>query len=204
MIRELEKKVVAYGSVDYTPGHEVVERCFYDAKRRLPSHNEYCHSHAGWRDDEYIDPDRSYYCGIKEQLEHLEEVSKLKAAPLWSATLDNPLLAAGNSLFPVGVVKSSSEIREEISTARDSGHIRGLAQIKFTGLRVVWPEDEPGFLFTRTCCIGVLLSCLGVLGFRVAYGDWGTAYTAGAYYVALAGIVLAWFGRQGIIDILRK
>lgn len=69
--------------------------------------------------------------------------------------------------------------------------------MKFTGFRVVCPEEEPGFIFAVRCCEGVLLACLGILGARIAYGDWGIAYTAGAFFVALIGIVMIWPGHPG-------
>lgn len=69
--------------------------------------------------------------------------------------------------------------------------------MKFTGFRVVWPEEEPEFIFAVRCCGVVLLPCLGILGARMAYGDWGIAYTAGAFFVALIGIALIWPGHPG-------
>ncbi|KAF4424830.1 hypothetical protein CFRS1_v014820 [Colletotrichum fructicola] len=50
----------------------------------------------------------------------LEEISKLEAAALWSATLENPILAAGNSLFPAGLVKSSKAFYEDLHRASAS------------------------------------------------------------------------------------
>lgn len=71
--------------------------------------------------------------------------------------------------------------------------------MKFTGFRVVWPEEEPQFIFAMKCCGGIVLACLGILGARIAYGDWGIAYTAGAFFVALIGVALIWPGHPGAL-----
>ncbi|KAF4488595.1 hypothetical protein CGGC5_v003130 [Colletotrichum fructicola Nara gc5] len=57
---------------------------------------------------------------MEELRGRLEEISKLEAAALWSATLENPILAAGNSLFPAGLVKSSKAFYEDLHRASAS------------------------------------------------------------------------------------
>lgn len=109
--RELKDKASQFGSIAYNPGHidDKYAGCWYDADERRPRHGEYC---DGFRTDayadgyEYIDCFECMYCGMEEQLERLEEISTLEAAALWSAALNNPILAAGNSLFPLGLVKT--------------------------------------------------------------------------------------------------
>lgn len=110
-IRELKDEANNYGAIPYNPGHvdDKYAGCWYDADEWRPRHGDYC---DGFRTDayaygyEYIDCSEGMYCGMEEQLERLEEIAKLEAAALWSATLDNPILATGNSLFPSGLVKT--------------------------------------------------------------------------------------------------
>ncbi|KAL3304785.1 hypothetical protein RB213_015717 [Colletotrichum asianum] len=114
-IRDLKDKANTYGPIAYNSGcsdysdHYICTRCWYDADAPGPTHGYFC---DGFRTDayadgyEYIDCFEEMYCGMEEQLGRLEEISKLEAAAMWSATLDNPILAAGNSLFPAGLVKS--------------------------------------------------------------------------------------------------
>ncbi|KAF5505860.1 hypothetical protein CGCS363_v005481 [Colletotrichum siamense] len=175
-------------------------RCCYDEDRWQCWHGVGCDGF--WGDEnadyyEYSGCSYARYCGMEEQMRRLEEISKLEAAALWSATLENPILAAGNSLFPAGLVKSPKAFYEDLHRARGTGHVRGLAHMKFTGFRVVWPEEEPEFIFAMRCCGGIVLLCLGILGARIAYEDWGIAYTAGAFFVALIGIVLIWPRQPG-------
>ncbi|KAF4906162.1 hypothetical protein CGCFRS4_v000503 [Colletotrichum fructicola] len=155
-----------------------IGRCWYDEDKRQCVHGEGCNGF--WGDEnadyhEYFGCSYPRYCGMEELRGRLEEISKLEAAALWSATLENPILAAGNSLFPAGLVKSSKAFYEDLHRVRGTGHVRGLAHMKFTGFRVVWPEEEPGFIFAMRCCEGVVLACLVILSARIAYGGLGNS-----------------------------
>ncbi|KAF4873975.1 hypothetical protein CGCSCA1_v006985 [Colletotrichum siamense] len=203
-IRELRDQVsdsdAIASKLDYDEyGDDFIDigRCWFDADKWQCVHGEGCNGF--WGDEnadyyEYFGCSFARHCGLEQQMGRLEDISKLEAATLWSATLENPILAAGNSLFPSGLVKSPKAFYEDLRRARETGHVRGLAHMKFTGFRVVWPEEEPGFIFAMRCCEVVVLACLGILGARIAYGDWGIAYTAGAFFVALVGIVMIWPG----------
>lgn len=124
-IRDLKDKANTYGSIAYNSGRSdysddyICTRCWYDTDGRGPEHGYFC---DGFRTDPYadgyvyIDCFEEGYCGMEEQLERLEEISKLEAAAMWSATLDNPILAAGNSFFPAGLVKSPKFVAALLSS----------------------------------------------------------------------------------------
>lgn len=69
--------------------------------------------------------------------------------------------------------------------------IRSVAQIEFTGFRVLErPNVNMGFRILLA--VSATAFCIMILAARIIHGDWATAYTAGASFVALAGVLSTW------------
>ncbi|KAF4912042.1 hypothetical protein CGCF415_v003950 [Colletotrichum fructicola] len=129
-IRELRDQVSDFDAIaskrdydEYGDDYIDIGRCWYDEDKRQCVHGEGCNGF--WGDEnadyhEYFGCSYPRYCGMEELRGRLEEISKLEAAALWSATLENPILAAGNSLFPAGLVKSSKAFYEDLHRASAS------------------------------------------------------------------------------------
>ncbi|KAF4918354.1 hypothetical protein CGCVW01_v008979 [Colletotrichum viniferum] len=116
-IRELRDQVSHFGAIaskqdyeDDSDDYMNEMRCCYDEDRWQCWHGESCNGFWGNENAdyyyEYFGDSYARYCGMEELMGRLEEISKLEAAALWSAILENPILAAGNSLLPSGLVKS--------------------------------------------------------------------------------------------------
>ncbi|TID00213.1 hypothetical protein CH35J_006187 [Colletotrichum higginsianum] len=77
---------------------------------------------------------------------------------------------------------------------RETTHLHSVAQIEFVGFHVAqrpgesWAGGGRGALI-----VGSAMGFIGILvALRVLHGDWGVAYTAGAFFVALAGVLSTW------------
>ncbi|KAF4812294.1 hypothetical protein CGCSCA5_v009169 [Colletotrichum siamense] len=126
-IRELRDEVSRFVAIaseqdyeDDSDDYMNIMRCCFDEDRWQCWHGESCSGFWGNENaDSYEYFGCSYtrtYCGLEEQMGRLEEISKLEAAALWSATLETPILAAGNSLFPAGLLKSPKFVATLLSS----------------------------------------------------------------------------------------
>ncbi|KAI3528941.1 hypothetical protein CSPX01_15893 [Colletotrichum filicis] len=143
--------------------------------------------HEAWEED-YTSSELSS-CGVQIHVDRLKELSKLKLASVWDMLLVYPKLAVGNDVLYDRWIYSSKDIIPPVETAV----IRAVADIEFVGFRIVeWPYTSfstPSviLLVGSTVVFGLL-----VIVSQAVYRDWGVAYTAGAFYVALAGVLTTW------------
>ncbi|KAK2040040.1 hypothetical protein LZ31DRAFT_55568 [Colletotrichum somersetense] len=163
-------------------------RCYHDTSSGRVIHWGLC-----------CDPDvykpADLYCDVQDQRERLEEISKLELIPSWSMFLADPSLAwANDPLLEDWIYDSKTIIPPQHRKV-----IHSVGQIEFTGLRLSeWPYGRqngvPGPLFVG----GTMTFCGIIFAARVIHGDWGIAYTAGAFFVALAGVLSTWVVGQPI------
>ncbi|KAF6826245.1 hypothetical protein CPLU01_09784 [Colletotrichum plurivorum] len=192
-IARLRAEAESYGDVPrHGPDEDDESHCYYDPAAAKVQHRPCCL----WWDPDLDCADRSS-CGIEEQLHRLGQIERLEAAPLWSMALEHPRLAAGSSLLARDAVYSSWAFHYDLQRHRKRGYGDGVAEMEFRGYRVVWPEDGAEIAAAARCCAAAAGLLAVVLGARAVHGEWGTAYAAGAFYVALAGVVSTWIGRSG-------
>ncbi|OBR11635.1 hypothetical protein CH63R_03931 [Colletotrichum higginsianum IMI 349063] len=126
------------------------------------------------------------------------------AAPcllLCTGSPDNATITAvpvGDDADPPGLPRINNdgeplELRI-VMPPRETTHLHSVAQIEFVGFHVAqrpgesWAGGGRGALI-----VGSAMGFIGILvALRVLHGDWGVAYTAGAFFVALAGVLSTW------------
>ncbi|KAI3552242.1 hypothetical protein CABS01_11507 [Colletotrichum abscissum] len=159
--------------------------CYHDLRMDTVQHSSMIHEARG---EDYTSPKLSS-CGVQIHVDRLKELSKLKLASVWDMLLVYPKLAVGNDVLYDRWIYSSKDIIPPVETAV----IRAVADIEFVGFRIVeWPYTSfstPSviLLVGSTVVFGLL-----VIVSQAVYRDWGVAYTAGAFYVALAGVLTTW------------
>ncbi|KAK1539130.1 uncharacterized protein CCOS01_00444 [Colletotrichum costaricense] len=159
--------------------------CYHDLRMDTVQHGSMIHE--AWGED-YTSP-KLGSCGVQIHVDRLKELSKLKLASVWDMLLVYPELAVGNDVLYDRWIYSSKDIIPPVETAV----IRAVADIEFVGFRIVeWPYTSfstPSviLLVGSTVVFGLL-----VIVSQAVYRDWGVAYTAGAFYVALAGVLTTW------------
>ncbi|KAK1637613.1 hypothetical protein BDP81DRAFT_517012 [Colletotrichum phormii] len=160
--------------------------CYHDLELDMVMHGyEVCY----WaRGDDYTVPKHSC-CDVQTHVDRLTELSKLKMASAWHMILAYPELAAGNDVLYDKWIYSSKDIIPPMKSAL----FRAVADIEFIGFRIVeWPYisfSTPSMTITvgSTVVFGLF-----VIVSQAIYRDWGVAYTAGAFFVALAGVLTTW------------
>ncbi|KAK1995370.1 hypothetical protein LX36DRAFT_751159 [Colletotrichum falcatum] len=158
-------------------------RCYHDTSKDFVMHGDFC-------GDPEIYVDLSYE--VRDQRERLEEISKLELVPTWPLFLADPSLAWGNDpLIENWIYHSKS-----IMPSPHGKVIHSAAQIEFTGFRLSeWPYRQDRA--PRPLVVGGMVTFCGIIIVtRVVYGDWGVAYTAGAFFVALAELLSTWVAGQ--------
>ncbi|KAK6218943.1 hypothetical protein QIS74_06152 [Colletotrichum tabaci] len=130
------------------------------------------------------------YCGIPEHVDRLSEIKRLELVSVWPKLLENPSLAEVNDVIHEGWIYSS----KDVMPPRETTHLHSVAQIEFVGFHVAQRPGESWAGGGRVALIvGSAMGFIGILvALRVLHGDWGVAYTAGAFFVALAGVLSTW------------
>ncbi|KXH47857.1 hypothetical protein CNYM01_01375 [Colletotrichum nymphaeae SA-01] len=159
--------------------------CYHDLTLDRVQHDDLVHE--AWGEDyESFKPSR---CGVQIHVDRLKELQKLEMISFWDMLLAVPKLAAGNDVLYDGWIYSSKDILPPVETAV----IRAVANIEFIGFRVVeWPYTSFSTPSVILLVGGTVVFGLLVIASQAVYRDWGVAYTAGAFYVALAGVLTTW------------
>ncbi|KAK1726658.1 uncharacterized protein BDZ83DRAFT_650343 [Colletotrichum acutatum] len=110
-------------------------------------------------------------------------------ASTWNMLLAYPELAVGNDMLYDKWIYSSKDIIPPVEAAV----IRAVAEIEFVGFRIVeWPYASFSTPSVILLVGSTVVFGLFVIVSQAIYRDWGVAYTAGAFYVALAGVLTTW------------
>ncbi|WQF79451.1 hypothetical protein CDEST_04465 [Colletotrichum destructivum] len=130
------------------------------------------------------------YCEIPEHVDRLREIERLELVSIWPKLLEDPSLAEMYDVIHEGWIYSSKDVMPLLETT----HLYSVAQIEFVGFHVA---QRPGESWAGGCrgalVVGSAMGFIGILvALRVLHGDWGVAYTAGAFFVALAGVLSTW------------
>ncbi|KZL77337.1 hypothetical protein CT0861_02453 [Colletotrichum tofieldiae] len=158
--------------------------CYHNTSRDYVFHSDWCFDDHHTMPDELPQP-----CDVEVQWERLREISKLELISTWPMLLADPSLARGNDLLLEEWIYYSTNILP----SRETKVLHSAAQVEFTGFRLSeWPYTRwagtPG-----TSVVGGMVAFSGIIvAARVIHGDWGVAYTAGAFFVALAGVLSTW------------
>ncbi|KAK2010470.1 hypothetical protein LZ32DRAFT_660451 [Colletotrichum eremochloae] len=154
-------------------------RCYHDTSSDRVIHEENC---SFW---DFCSEDQS--CDVEDQQKRLEEISKLELIPTWPMFIADPSLAWGNDPLRDDWIYHSKNIMPRGKV------IHSMAQIEFTGFRLSeWPYGRQNRVPGPFVIGGMVTFCGTIFVMRVIYGDWGIAYTAGAFFVALAGVLSTW------------
>ncbi|KAK1599337.1 uncharacterized protein LY79DRAFT_138569 [Colletotrichum navitas] len=163
-------------------------RCWHDTSSDRVNHSHFC--------DDAVDivEGDDWYCKVQYQRDRLEEISKLELIPTWPMFLAEPSLAWGNDLLLEDWIYHSTTT---IIPSRKRKVIHSVAQIEFTGFRLSeWPYGRQNVVPRPSVVGGIVTFCVIIFVARVIHGDWGVAYTAGAFFVALAGVFSTWVAGQ--------
>ncbi|KXH68426.1 hypothetical protein CSAL01_00299 [Colletotrichum salicis] len=187
-IEELQQLISKYEYYMTEPSYPDASEycCYHDLELDRVMHgDEVCY----WaRGDDYTVPKHGC-CDVPTHVDRLKELSKLKMAPVWHMILNYPELAAGNDVLYDKWIYSSKDIIPPMKSAL----FWAVADIEFIGFRIVeWPYISFSTL-SMTITIGsTVVFGLFVIISQAIYRDWGVAYTAGAFFVALAGVLTTW------------
>ncbi|KAK1673394.1 hypothetical protein BDP55DRAFT_717261 [Colletotrichum godetiae] len=187
-IEELEQIISKYDYYMTEPSNPDASEycCYHDLELDSVMHGpKICEGECG---DDYTGPKHSC-CDIQTHVDRLTELSKLKMASAWHMILAYPELAAGNDLLYDKWIYSSKDVIPPMKSAL----FWAVAEIEFIGFRIVeWPYISLSTL-SMTVTVGstVVFGLFAILS-QAIYRDWGVAYTAGASFVALAGVLTTW------------
>ncbi|WDK12616.1 hypothetical protein CGRA01v4_03896 [Colletotrichum graminicola] len=161
-------------------------RCWHDTSSDRVEHSGFC-------GDPYRFECIDLNCYVQDQRDRLEEISKLELMPTWPMFLAEPSLAWGNGILLEKWLHHS----KTIALWQDRKAIHSVAQIEFTGFRLSeWPYGRQNVVPRPSVVGGIVTFCGIIFVARVIHGDWGVAYTAGAFFVALAGVFSTWAAGQ--------